>query len=116
MRQRFDNRRVHREHRVEEMGEADSLRLGYQAEQRTVAVEAPGAPDLDDLEPGLVVAVQQLVGDLAGWCLVGQLQGLGAEPLYADHRDEAVGQNAAHRGVGLEVFELHAFPTVFVAI
>ena len=86
MRQRLDDRRVHREHGVEEMGEADPLRLGDEAEQRAVSVEAPGPPDLDDLDPGLVVAVQELVGDLAGWRLVGQLERFGAEPLHADHR------------------------------
>ena len=89
------------------------MRLGDEAEQRAVAVEAPGPPDLDDLEPGFVVTVQQLVGDLAGRRLVGQLQRFGAEPLHADHRDEAVGQNAAHGGIGPEVFELHALLLFF---
>ena len=107
VRQRLDDGRVHREHGVEEMGEADPLRLGDEAEQRAVPVEAPGPSGLDDLQPGLVVTVQQLVGDLPGRRLVGQLQGFRAEPLHADHRDEAVGQNAAHRGVGPEIFELH---------
>ena len=90
------------------MGEANPLRLGDQAEQRAVAVEAPGSPDFDDFEPGLVVAVQQLVGDAAGRRLVSQFECLGAEPLDADHRDEAVGQNPAHRGPGLEILQLHA--------
>ena len=113
MRQRLDDRRVHGEHGVEEMGEADPLRLGDQAEQHAVSVEAPGPPDLDDLEPGLVVAVQELIGDPAGRRLAGQLQGFRAEPLDADHRNEAVGQNAAHRGIGPEVFELHALLLFF---
>ena len=42
MRQRLDDRSVHGEHGVEEMGETDPLRLGDEAEQRAVAVEAPG--------------------------------------------------------------------------
>ena len=113
VRQRLDHRRVHGEHGIEEMGEADPLRFGDEAEQRAVAVEAPGPSGLDDLEPGLVVTVQQLVGDLAGRCLVGQLQGFRAEPLDADHRDEAVGQNAAHRGIGPEVIELHGLRLFF---
>ncbi len=29
-------------------------------------------------------------------------------PDRLDHRDKAVGQDAAHRGVGLEIFQLHA--------
>ena len=95
------------------MGEADPLRLGDQAEQGAVTVEAPGSTELDDLETELVVTVQQLIGDLAGRRLVGQLERFGAEPLNADHRDEAVGQNAAHRGIGLEMFELHALLLFF---
>ena len=55
---------MHGEHRVEEMRETDSLRLGDQAEQRAVSVEAPWPTDFDDLEPGVVVTVQKLIGDL----------------------------------------------------
>ena len=98
---------MHGEHRVEEMREADTLGLGDQAEEGAVAVEAPRPADLDDLQLGLVVSVQKLVGHLAGGRLVGQLERFGAEPLHADDRREAVGQNAAYGGVGLEVFELH---------
>ena len=80
----------------------------YQAEQRAVSVEAPWPADLDDLDPGFVVTVQELIGDLTRRCLVRQLERFGAEPLHADHRDEVVGQDAAHRDVGLEIFQLHA--------
>ena len=79
--------------------------------RRAVAVEAPGPALLDDLEARLVVAVEQLVRDLAGGGLVGQLERLGAEPLHADDRDEAVREDAADGGVGREIFELgHAKP------
>ena len=105
---------MHGEHGIEEVREADALRLGDQAEQGAVAVEAPGPADLDDLQLGLVVTVQKLVGDLAGGRLVGQLERFGTEPLHADDRGEAVGQNAAYRGIGLEIFELHAVPTIFI--
>ena len=108
VRQRIDDGGVDRQHRVEQMGQPDALRFGHQPEQRAVAVEAPGPALLDDLEPRLVVAVEQLVGDLAGRRLVGQLQRLGTEPLDADHGDQRIGQDAADGSVGLEVFELHA--------
>ena len=98
-------RGVDREHGVEQVREADAVRLGDQAEERAVAVEAPGPALLDDLEARLVVAVEQLVGDLAGGGLVGELQRLGAEPLDADDGDQRVGQDAADGGVGLELFE-----------
>jgi hypothetical protein len=48
VRQRIDDRGVHRQHRVEQVREADALGLGNQAEQRAVAVEAPGPALLDD--------------------------------------------------------------------
>jgi hypothetical protein len=83
VRQRIDQRGVHRQHRVEQMRQADAVGLRDQAEERAVAVEAPGPALLDQLQAGLVVAVEQLVGDLAGRGLVGQLQRLGAEPLDA---------------------------------
>ena len=106
VRQRLDERGVDRQHRIEEVRQADAVRLGDQAEERAVAVEAPGPALLDDLEARLVVAVEQLVRHLAGRRLVGQLERLGAEPLDADDRDQGIGQDAAHGGVGLEFFEL----------
>ena len=66
VRQRLDERGVDRQHRIEEVREADAVRLGDEAEERAVAVEAPGAALLDDLEARLVVAVEQLVRHLAG--------------------------------------------------
>jgi hypothetical protein len=43
--------------------------------------------------------------DAAKCYLVGQLQRLGAKPLYADYRDNLVWQNASNCGSGLEIFE-----------
>ena len=100
VRQRLDERGVDREHRVEEVRQADAVRLGDEAEERAVAVEAPGPALLDDLEARLVVAVEQLVRDLAGGVLVGQLERLGAEPLDADDGDQRVREDAADGGAG----------------
>ena len=72
------------------MRETDPMSLRHEPEQRTVPVEAPGPAFLDDLEAGLVVAIQELVGNPARGVLVGQLERLRPEPLNADHRDEAV--------------------------
>ena len=105
VRQRLNERGVDGQHRIEEVRKADAVRLGDQAEQGAVAVETPGPALLHELEARLVVAVEQLVGHLAGGRLVGEFEGLGAEPLHADDRDEAVRKDAAHRGVGLKVFE-----------
>lgn len=94
-----------RQDRVEQVREANSLSFGDQAKERPVAIEAPGAAEFHNLDPRLVVAVEQLVGHLASRRLVGQLDRLRAEPLHADHRDQRVGQDAAHRRVGEQVIE-----------
>jgi hypothetical protein len=44
VRERVEKRGVHREQRVEEIGQTDAMRLGDQPEERPGAVEAPGAP------------------------------------------------------------------------
>src|SRR5262245_14985261 len=96
---------MHREHWVEEMRESDAMRLGHEPESRAVAVEAPRPALLNDVETGFIVAVEQLVGYLAGWRLVGQLQRLGAEPLHVHHRDEGVRQHPTNGGIGLQILE-----------
>ena len=88
------------EHRVEEMRETDALRLGDEPKQVSVAVEAPRPTLLDDFDARLVVAIEQLVGDLARRVLVGEFERLGAEPLDADDRNQAIWQNALNGGVG----------------
>lgn len=56
------------------MRQSDALRFGDQAEERPVAVEAPRASVFYDFKSGLVVTVEQFVGDPAGGRLVGQLK------------------------------------------
>ena len=106
VRQRLDDRGVDRQHRVEQVREADALRLGDEAEQRAVAVEAPRPALLHELEARLVVAIEQLVRHLAGGRLVGELERLGAEPLHADDDHDRVGDDPPHRCTWLKLFEL----------
>jgi hypothetical protein len=61
---------------------------------------------LHQVEPGLVVPIEQFVGHLADGRLVGELERLGAEPLHADHDNDRVRDDAPHGGIGLELFEL----------
>ena len=96
VRQRVDQRRVDGQQRVEQVGQANPVGLGDETEQAAVAVEAPRAPGGDDLQPGLVVAVDEFVAKPALGGLVGQLQALGAEPLRIDDSDDRTGQDAAH--------------------
>ena len=82
------------------------MRLASETSRKSaVAVEAPRAALLYNLQPRFVVAIEQLVGDLSRWRLVGQLQRLGAEPLDRYDGDQAVRENAADGGVGEELFQ-----------
>ncbi len=105
MRQRLDQRGVDREQGIEEVGQADAVGLGDEAEQPAVGVEAPGAAGGDDLERRLLIAVDELVAGVAGRVLVGQLDGGGAVLMDIDDRDQAVGEDAPDRGAAGEVFE-----------
>ena len=83
------------------------LALTVKTKQGSVPVEAPGATPFDGLDTGLVVPVQELVGDLARRRFVGELHGGVAEPLDADHRDQAVGEYPLHGCVYRKVFQFH---------
>ncbi len=109
VRQGIDDGGVHRQDRVEQVGQPNAMGLRHQAEKGAVAVEAPGSALFHQLQAGLVVAVKQFIGDLTRRGLVGQLQGLGAEPLDTDHRYQGIGEDAADGGVGLELFKLHGW-------
>ncbi len=91
VRQGLDHGRVDREHRVEQVRQADAVGLGDQAEERPVAVEAPGAALLRQRQARLGVAVEDLVGDLAVGGLIGQLQRLAAESLDAHDGHQGIG-------------------------
>src|SRR5438105_4900719 len=106
MRQRIDHRRVNSKYWVEKVGQTDPVRLRDQAKERAVAIETPWSAVLDHFEPGFVVAVQQLIGNFAIWCLVGKLERLRPEPLNVDDRYQRVRQDPADGGVRLKVFEL----------
>ena len=75
VRQRLDHRGVDGQHWIEQVCQADALGLGNQSEKRAVAVKAPRPTQFNHLDPRLVVAIEQFVGDLPGGRLVGQLQG-----------------------------------------
>jgi hypothetical protein len=91
------------------MGQSDSLCFGDQPKERTVAVEAPRPPTFCQFDPGLVMAVEQLVRDLPRASLVGQLEGFGTEPLRADGRNQRVRQDPSQGRVGLNLLELATF-------
>ena len=81
MRERIDPRGVNRDVRVEEVREADPVRLGDETKERAVTVEGPGAPGLDQLQGRFFIPVDEAVADGAGGVFEGELRRLVAEPL-----------------------------------
>jgi hypothetical protein len=57
MRKRINERGMDSEDRIEEMGEANTMRLRYKPEQRPVPIEAPRPSSLNYLEPGFVASI-----------------------------------------------------------
>ena len=96
---------MHRQHRVEQVGEPDAVGLGDQAEQRPIAVEAPRPPLLDHFELRLPVTEEQDVAELARRVLVRKLDRRVADPLDGLDGRERVGDHSPDGGVGCQVFE-----------
>src|SRR5690606_6449136 len=105
--QRIDEGRVHRQDRIEQVREPDAVRFRYEPEKRSVGVEAPRAALLDDLQPGFVVPVEDLVVYSAGGCTVDECERVGAVPLDADDGNRGVQEDAANGRTRLKVFEFH---------
>ena len=68
---------MHREQRIEQIGELDPVRLGDQPEEGAVSVEIPGSTGRHDLEQRLLIAIDELIADLSGGILVDQLDDVG---------------------------------------
>ena len=68
VRQRFHLRAVDGEHRIEQMRQADAMGFGRQPVAGAVAVEAPRAALFGQLQPGFVVAVEDLLGNASAPC------------------------------------------------
>ena len=51
------------QHRIEQVGQADAMRLGHQSVQGPVTIEAPRPASRYDLQAGFVVMVENFIGD-----------------------------------------------------
>lgn len=81
--------------------------LGNQSKVRAVGVETPRPTFPDRLQAGLVVPIDEPVGDVARGCSVGQLDRVRAEPLRRDNGDIAVRSDPAHDGADRQVLKAH---------
>ena len=78
------------EQRIEQVGQIDPVCLRDQAKELPVAIEAPWATVFEDLQPRLVMPIEQFVRNAAGCRLVRQFKSLGAKPLHAHHRYDLI--------------------------
>ena len=65
VRQRLHRRSMNSQIGVKEMGKVDAVSFGDQAHGIAVGIKAPGQSVLQDLETGLILAVNQLIAELA---------------------------------------------------
>ncbi len=88
----FQKGRVLAQDGVKQVREPNPLCLGDQPEEGPIAVEAPGATGLYQLQARLVVSGEKLAANPAIQCLISQFERVRSIPLGADNRDGAVRQ------------------------
>ena len=86
VRQRLDAGRMDGQKRVEEMGEPDTVRLGDQPEQGSIAIETPGTSTLQNLKTGFILSEEKLLCPSPLRGPVGQGQRLAAVPVHGNDR------------------------------
>ena len=104
--ERIDARGVDRDVRVEEVRETDPVRLGDEPKERAVTVEGPGTPGLDQLQGGLLVAVDEAIANRACGILERELRGLIAEPLALHDLGGPAGCQSLDVGSRLQVLKV----------
>jgi hypothetical protein len=93
--ERLDVGGMNSEERVEEVGETDSQSLRDQAEELSVAVERPSGAGGFDLQPGLVVPVEELVTDVPLVVTVGERNRRAAVPGCLNDGNGTIGEYAS---------------------
>src|SRR5579871_173348 len=113
----MSSRGVNGEERVKQVSEVDPARLGDQAEELPVAVEAPRPTGFTDLQSGFAIPVEEQDVGLSGGVLVGELDCSGTVPLDVNYRNEAIGQDSLDDGTAREIFELgHSLGAVSASV
>ena len=105
-----------RQERIEEVGQADAMGLGDQAEERAVAVEAPRAACRQDFQRRLAVAEQDFGADPARAVFIHDLQHVRAVPFDADKLDGGIGSDAFDERACREVFQRNHSKKVIIPL
>src|ERR1022692_588487 len=93
------------------MGEVDPVRLGDQAEQLPVAVEAPRPTGFGDFQGGLAITTKEHDAGLTGGIFIGELDCRRTVPLDVDHRDEAIRKDSLDGRSSFKILKFgHAQP------
>ena len=112
MGQRLDAARVHRQKRVEQVGELDTACLGRQPEQVAIGVEGPRARALLEVQAMLGVPVQKLFPGHAGLGAVRERQRRVTVPLDLHDRHDPVRQHATYPRAGCQLLQPCRHPVV----
>ncbi len=115
VRQRLHVRRVHRHHRIEQVGQVDPVGLGGKFEVLAWGVEGPWAAGFGQRQVGLVGAEQHPLAQRAVGGLVVNGEGVVTDRLCRDDAYHLPGFQARDGRVLLDLFELqHAQPSLLV--
>lgn len=89
---------MHRQERIEQVSESNSVRLSDEPEQSAVTVEAPRPAPFHDVQAFLVAPEEKLGSYAARGLLERDLQGLRSQPLDLNHGDGRVENEAPDHG------------------
>ena len=110
MGERLHAGRVHRQHRIEKVGQANALRFGRQAEQGAVRFEIPGTALFDDLKPRLAVPIQQRIIDVARGRSIDERQRFRSVRLDVQRGNRFVRRDPVQDKPGPDIFQFHTDP------
>jgi len=91
--------------RIEQVGQPDAMRLGYEAEEAAVAVEAPGAASSKEFQGWFSVAEEDLSANVTSGIFVHHLDHVRTVPFGTYEFGDSVGQNTFDEATRGKFFE-----------
>ena len=115
VRQRLNQRGMHGNQGVKQVGQADTIRLRGQAKEGTISIKTPRQTSGDDLQVLHSITIQQFVTQVAVDIFINELNTRRTMPFDTDHRDITARKETLNQYPRREIFqESHPQPTSFL--
>ena len=105
MRQGLNERRVNGQDWVKKIRQSDAVGLRNEAQHRAIPIEAPRAPDRNNLDSRFTITVKEFAPQASGGVFVSQLNDGRSVPSDIDDCYEAVRQDSSYRCTSGQFFK-----------